>query len=73
MIELIEDYKNINHKRPGRLRATGKYETREELIAAIFDLLERRKMSISSIARCCKISRSTADGIIKRTMTVSAK
>ncbi len=65
MIGLIDVHQNINNKRPGRLLATGKYETREELIVAIFDLLERRKMSISSIARCCKISRSTADGIIK--------
>jgi len=61
MSDTVIEIKN----RSGRLPTTGKYETREELENAVVDLKKRRKMSISSIARCCKVSRTTADYILR--------
>ncbi len=48
----------INPKH-SRSKTTGKFDTREELLERFAYLINERKMSLSSAARCCGVSRST--------------
>ncbi|MFK5950460.1 MAG: hypothetical protein QM500_17030 [Methylococcales bacterium] len=58
----------INNKPPSR--TSGKFDTREELVEHFSYLINERKMSISSAARCCGISRSTGCHIKKNELGI---
>ncbi len=44
-------------------KTTGKFKTRKELVEKLLFLTQDRKMSLSSAARCCGISRSAGQNI----------
>jgi len=52
-----------NNPRNTGKKTTGKFKTRGELIEKLLFLTQDRKMSLSSAARCCGISRSAGQKI----------